>query len=376
MLNFGITLLVAFAFGFLFFKLKVPGGMMVGAIIGSCVLSITTASAYMPAEAKITAQCLAGAFIACSVEKGDLKSMKKIWGPALFLLGAVLVLNIVTGLLIYWLSPLDLMTSLICAVPGGMSDIPIIAADMGADAPKVAVLQFVRMSAGIGIFPSLIALLTGDEEAKTEKTDRSGQEEQSESTAQPEKAEKMKKAETTGKREGSPLKRCGSSSTWDLLLTILVALVCGVFGRWIGIPAGALVCSMVGVIALKFASGKAFLPIWIKRLAQMLSGAYIGSGIGREDLLELRFILLPAVLLLVFYFANAVICGRLMHRFFGLGRREAMLAATPAGATDMALISSDLGVNSSTLVELQIIRMVVVVSLFPQIIKIIVTTFG
>ena len=373
MLNFGITLLVAFAFGFLFFKLKVPGGMMVGAIIGSCVLSITTGSAYMPAEVKVTAQCLAGAFIACSVEKGDLKGMKKIWGPALFLLGAMLVLNIVTGLLIYWLSPLDLMTSLICAVPGGMSDIPIIAADMGADAPKVAVLQFVRMSAGIGIFPSLIALLTKDEKAKAEKTDLSEPDGESEKVDQPEKIEKTGRP---GKREGSPLKRAGLLLTWDLPLTILVAIVCGVFGKWIGIPAGALVFSMVGVIAFKFVTGKAFLPIWIKRLAQMLSGAYIGSGIGREDLLELRFILLPAVLLLIFYFANAVICGRLMHRFFGLGRREAMLAATPAGATDMALISSDLGVNSSTLVELQIIRMVVVVSLFPQIIKIIVTTFG
>ena len=61
----------------------------------------------------------------------------------------------------------------------------------------------------------------------------------------------------------------------------------------------------------------------------MLSGAYIGSGIGRADLLELRFVVFPAVLLLVCYFVNAVLTGSLMHRLFGLGRREAMLAATP-----------------------------------------------
>ncbi len=346
MFNLGLTLLTALVSGFLFYKLKVPGGMMVGAIVGVSALSITTASAFMPSEAKLTAQCLAGAFIACSVEKSDLQNLKRIWKPALFLLGAMLGLNLIAGLLIYWSSPLDMVTSLISAVPGGMSDIPIIAADMGADAPKVALLQFVRMSAGIGLFPSLIALVTKDEK------------------------------EASGKAESLPPKRSDSISPLELLLTLLVALGCGIFGKWIGIPAGALVFSMLGVIALKMSTGKAFLPVWAKRLAQMLSGAYIGSGIGREDLLALRFVIFPAVLLLACYFANALLTGRLMHRLFGLGRREAMLAATPAGATDMALISSDLGISSSTLIELQVIRMIVVISLFPQIIRIVVAAFG
>jgi len=352
LIDFVITLLAALGCGLLFYRLKVPGGMMVGAIVGACALSVLTAHAYMPSEAKLTAQCLAGAFIACSVEKSDLGNIRKIWKPALFLLGVMLVLNMITGLLIYWCSPLDLVTSLTCAVPGGMSDIPIIAADMGADAPKVAVLQFVRMSAGIGIFPSLIALTTKNDQKDADPSAK------------------------TGKQEVSLSKRKDSPNPLNLVLTLLVAFVCGMFGKWTGIPAGALVCSMAGVIALKLLSGKTFLPVWIKRLAQMLSGAYIGSGIVREDLLELRYIVLPAVLLLICYFANAVLCGNVMHRLFGLGRREAMLAATPAGATDMVLISSDLGVSSSTLIELQIIRLIVVVSLFPQIIRLIVAVFG
>ena len=55
---------------------------------------------------------------------------------------------------------------------------------------------------------------------------------------------------------------------------------------------------------------------------------------------------------------------------------ETMLAATPAGASDMALISADIGVNSRELVELQVIRLVVVVSLFPQIIVWVASAFG
>lgn len=38
---------------------------------------------------------------------------------------------------------------------------------------------------------------------------------------------------------------------------------------------------------------------------------------------------------------------------------------TPAGASDMALISADLGVTNKAVIELQIIRMMVVISVFP-----------
>jgi len=51
---------------------------------------------------------------------------------------------------------------------------------------------------------------------------------------------------------------------------------------------------------------------------------------------------------------------------------ESMLAATPAGATDMALISADIGIESADVIVLQIIRMITVISLFPQIIRLIV----
>ena len=61
---------------------------------------------------------------------------------------------------------------------------------------------------------------------------------------------------------------------------------CGIKGRHI--PAGSLVFSMLGVITLKLMGAGVFLPMPLKRLAQVLSGAYIGCGIGRADILELR----------------------------------------------------------------------------------------
>ena len=44
-----------------------------------------------------------------------------------------------------------------------------------------------------------------------------------------------------------------------------------------------------------------------------------------------------------------------------------MLMMTPAGASDMALIAADIGVNSPSLVVMQIFRMLMAASVFPQI---------
>ena len=338
-MNLIITFLAALAGGTAILKLRVPGGMMVGAILAVTVLSITSDWACMPVQAKVTAQCLAGAFIACSISQKDLKNIPRLWKPLLVLLISLLAVNLLTGLLIWRFSPLDPLTAMLSSVPGGMSDTPIIAADMGADAGKVAILQFVRMSAGIGVFPSLILLITHDP---------------------PDPA-------LSSMKGAGPVPAAKNHSA-ALPLTLAAAFLCGIGGKLSGIPAGTLVFSMFGVIALKLLTGKAYLPMWCKRLAQVLSGAYIGCGISRRDLLELRYLVVPAVLILVGYFFNSLLTGHLLHKLFGYSRKTAMLIATPAGASDMALISSDLGVTDKTVIELQIIRMVVVISVFPQII--------
>ena len=111
------------------------------------------------------------------------------------------------------------------------------------------------------------------------------------------------------------------------------------------------------------------MPLWMKRLAQLLSGAYIGSSMTYQDLLSLGGLLLPLVIILVGYTLNFFVLGSLIHKVGGgMTRRESYLTATPAGASDMALISSDLDINSPDLIVLQLMRMLIVVMVFPQII--------
>jgi len=345
--QFLLTLAAGVAVGWMFERIKVPGGMLVGAIVGAAALNIAFAAAFIPIQAKVLAQITAGAFIGSTVERSDLQRLRQIYKPAAILLGSYLVLNILLGFLILACSDLAPATAFFCAVPGGISDIPLIAADMGANAPQVAVLQFVRLVVGIGVFPGMInAVCKNEEQAAAQDT-----------------SEELR---TVSEEKSAAV----------FLVTLSAAIVCGLTGMLLGWPAGALVFSLLGVIVLKLVWGKVYLPPWMRRLAQVLSGTYIGCSIGMRDLLELRLLILPATLLIVGYSANCFLAGWSLRRFCGMSRKEAMLASTPAGATDMALISIDMGVQSTDLVVLQVLRLIVVTSLFPQVIHLILLMIG
>ena len=75
------TLLSAAAVGWVFFRLKIPGAVMIGALVGALVLNIFTGTAFMPVIAKLAAQIMAGAFIGCSFSREDLKRLPMIAGP-------------------------------------------------------------------------------------------------------------------------------------------------------------------------------------------------------------------------------------------------------------------------------------------------------
>lgn len=337
MTNIILTLLASLAGGMLFFKLKVPGGVLVGGIIGTTVLSMTTGMAEMPYTARLIAQIIAGAFIGSSVDRDDLKKMKTIYKPFLIVMASLLVVNLVAGTLVYKFGPLDRLTSFMCCVPGGMSDTPLIASELGAQMPPVVIMQFVRMVMGIGVFPGLILFVTKDEgETVVEKS------------------------------ETHEVKKKTVSSTPVSVATLLVAGICGVIGRKLGVPSGALMFAIIAILALKLAGVPIVYPKWIKRAAQVLSGAYIGCSVGLDTLYMLPSLIVPAFIIIAMYMVNAFITGNIISRFCGISKRESMLMVTPAGATDMALISADIGVNSPNLIVLQIVRMLTVISIFPN----------
>lgn len=356
-----LTLAVGLGFGLLFFRMKIPGGLIVGAIIGVAILNIGFEAASFPSMARSLAQITAGSFIGCSVGKGDLKNLPRILRPLLILIAGYLVLNVAVGLLVWRISTMDLVTSLMCCVPGGMTDIPIIAADMDANVPYVAVLQFIRMAVGVGLFPLVISKVA------VQKL-----------PAEPVPVPAAAAApENTGAAPAAPKKEQDpDKGPAVILITVAVGTVFGLLGKKLGIPAGIILFSTVSVLIFKLVFGKAYVPRWLKRAAQVMTGCYIGTCFGRQELMDLHFLLLPAVVLLLVYILNCFFMGWILPKVTHLSRAEAMLIATPAGASDMALISSDVGVDSPDVCFIQILRMIIVVTVFPHVVNLVVHLLG
>ena len=341
------TLAVGVACGLLCKRLKVPAGLLIGAFAGVAMLSVATGFAWLPSGTRTAVQIVAGAFVGCSLERSDLARMRRFAGPIALMLAIFLLLNLVLGFLICAISPLDLVTSLMCAVPGGINDTPIVAADMGANAPAVTIMQLIRQVLGIGAFPVMIAAFDRLR-AEQGHPDPGGQ-----AFAATEKRVKSKQR-----------------STASTLAALAAATTAGLLGRATGVPGLTFTASILAVLVLKLAFDFAFIPAWVKKACQLLAGCYLGTLLTYEGLAGLADLAVPALVLVAGYTLNCFATGRLESRLFGYGRKEGMLIASPAGASDMSLILDDLHVENTDVVIMQVIRAAFVMAFFPQIVNV------
>lgn len=155
-INLSLTMFIAFTAGLIGYILKVPAGAMTFSMIAVGALNIFWSRGYMPINIRRLTQVLAGILIGERMTFESLIALKDVIIPAFILLIGIIIVNLCIGLFISRTSGLELITSLFASTPGGVADMAIIAEDLGADAPKVAVLQLARYVCVIAIFPIII----------------------------------------------------------------------------------------------------------------------------------------------------------------------------------------------------------------------------
>lgn len=346
-----VTIIVALAGAYLLQRLKVPAGLLLGAVMAVGLLNICCGKAYIWPQARIFSQIVAGTYLGCLVTKKDLRLLPKIIWPYLMIMCSFLVLNISVGFLLHKITDLSLITCLLSSMPGGISDSPLIAMDMGADVSVVVVLQFIRVIFGLAFLPALIQL-----------------------------ADRVIEPETARQIEANA--HHGTNSTnkkKELLLpflpTLCVGTIAGLLGYFSGIAAGTLSFSLLAVGIMSVAGKNPPMPNWIRVIAQLLCGCCIGVTVELEHFLRIPSLLLPAIINCAGYFIVCMVMGYIISKLFKMQLREAMLCLAPAGAVEMTFIAADLGVESPTLGIIQMFRLIAVMLFFPQLFGLIVSIF-
>lgn len=341
------TLALAILVGQGFMKARIPGGLLVGVMLVFASLQVLTGRLWAPSGTKEIAQMIAGSFIGASLTTADLKRLPRLWKAFVTIISGLIVLNIAIGLLLTRVSDLSLVSALFASIPGGMGTIPIISEDYGADPIAVTVLQFIRMVMGIGVFPSIVVKL--NQRLKTDQM-----------------ADSAKVEAKADASHAQPITRASHRPINSLLALVLASLFAWLASQVIT-GLNLMVLALIGMALLNLSIGVKPLPIGYRRLAQILSGWYVGSTFYAEQLAALSQLILPVLVLIPMFLLGCLVIGWFVHKFQKMRLTDSMLASIPAGASDVVLILGDLNINNSDIVVLQVLRVIVVTSLFPQI---------
>lgn len=351
-MNLAITLIIGLIGGLTALKLKVPAGAMVGAMLLVAIFNVMTGRAYLPQDVRIVTQIAAGAFIGAGIKRKDVLDLKNMIKPAVLMVTSMIILDLFMGYIMYKMTGIDLITSLFACAPGGIVDMSLISNDLGADSSKVAILQLVRLMSVMMLFPIMMKFIA----ARLPK----------DKNLEENKDENLANKKVTGYKES---KRITKKEAINLMITIIIALITGLIGYKLKIPAGAMTFAMIAVGALNVFSNRGYMPLNLRRLTQVFAGILIGERMTYGDLIALKSVLIPAIILLVGIIAVNLCIGILITKVSDLELITSLLASTPGGVSDMAIIAKDLGGDAPKVAILQLARYVCVIAIFPILIK-------
>ncbi len=334
-----ITIGIAIVGGLIGLKLKIPAGAIVGALLLTGLYNIVTGMATMPTYTSLFTQVGTGAFVGAQVGREDVVRLRKMLLPAGLALGMIMACSVTMGFTMTIVSDLDLVTAMFSCATGGILEMSLICDELGGNATFTALFQTLRVVIVVSFIPSMIAYAL----RKLPKQDNS-------------QVTVVKTVASLGK----PIRY--------VAVTMTIALLAGFIGRSMGIPAGAMVFSMVAVALLNIFTPYSYVPLQLRRFIQYFGGATIGAGITLDGVMVIvrypQMVLLLTAMLLIMNLLTSFI----LVRFFGWDLPTAMFGMAPGGVSDMAMISGEFGANVVTVAFLQVIRLASVIAIYPIII--------
>lgn len=159
LLNLAETFLAGMLPGIIAKYLGIPGGAIAFSMMGSALFQIRTGRGYMPLRLRRFIQFFAGGLIGCTIGRAEVLQLWELGFVSVLAVGSFIVLDIIAALVITKMTKMDLITALFSCAPGGLSDMALIAEEMGSDSVTVAGMHTVRLVGVIAIYPVLIKLL-------------------------------------------------------------------------------------------------------------------------------------------------------------------------------------------------------------------------
>ncbi|WP_338448692.1 AbrB family transcriptional regulator [Niallia oryzisoli] len=343
--------------GFLLSLTGLPIGWMIGTLLTATFLTIVQPKKVhlshhqggIPKYWLYIGQCILGIELGQKVTSSVIYIFLENWLTILIMLFLSILFTFFSGLILCKYSNLDLLTSFFATAPGGLSSIPGIAEEVGANTGAVSIIQTMRVFLVLLTIPVAMSFLSGNLEGR----------------------ERLNPVPTEVIHVGLE----------QLTLTILFVLIaCGGYylGKFLRFPAPWLIGSMVSVAIVKsFGSillGFDLIAWWPQLfiiVSQIVIGASIGSRFQKNMFRGLNRILLISFLNTIGLIFFTLICAYFVSRYTDLTFLTASLAFAPGGIAEMTTTALVLNEDSTFVVAVQVLRVVTVCSTLPPLFRLI-----
>jgi uncharacterized protein len=313
-----------------------PSSTLFGALLVGLAVALARPGALaVPEPAFVASQAVIGVTLGGYLQASSLSAVAGDWLPVLLVSAATLAVSLLAGAVLSRATGLDRSSAALGMVAGGATGIVTMADELGGDDRLVAFMQYLRVLLVVVLTPLLTALAFPGHHG-------------------------------AGAGVGGPQPAAfGDLEGW--LLTAAIAPAGALAARRVRLPAAPLLGPMIlsAALTLSLPAGTFAVPPALRELAFAVIGLQVGLRFTAATLREVGRLLAPVALavvgLLVACFGLAVV----LELTTSVSLLDAYLATTPGGLYAVLALAFGAGANTTFIVAVQGLRVLVMVLLAP-----------
>lgn len=311
-----------------------PSPSLFGALLVGLAVALTRRrTPEIPDVAFRAAQAVTGVVLGAYLQSSSLSAVADSWLPVTLMSAATLAVTLAAGAGLARLADVDAPTAALGMVAGGASGIVTMAHDLGADDRLVAFMQYMRVLVVVVLTPVLVAVAFPGHHA--------------------------------GPVHLAHEPAFGDARGW--LLTLALAPAGAVLGRLTRMPASVLLGPMIlsGIVTLAIPGGAFTVPPVLREVSFALIGLQVGLRFTLGTVRQVGRLFLPVVACILFLLAACAGLAAALAATTPVSMLDAYLATTPGGLYAVLAVAVGAGANTTFVVAVQGLRLLVMVLLAP-----------
>ncbi len=307
-----VTVVIAAVGGYLFHLIDFPAPWISGGMVAVAAAALWGVKVGVPPLLREFVFFILGVSIGSAISPETLSAIA-LWPVSMFiLLASIPVVTYGTSWVLMRLRGWNRDDALLGAAPGSLNMVLIIADQIGASVPKIAMVQTLRLAILVFLLPLLVGTFSDLSQA-------------------PEAVGEVAELEL-----------------WELALVVAASLVGALAARLVRMPTAMLLGAMVGSGVL-YGSGVVAAPVpdFIMVPGFIVVGAYIGTRFAGLTISSILVYLVDGLYAFVTSFTLSAAAAGLVTLFVGISFGQTVLGFAPGGFEVMIVLAFSLGMDAA-----------------------------